>query len=203
MSNTTLKRKGDEVYLSMKRARRNVIHDLANKIIGGDKQVMTISYHIYPWLTRDMVNGCIRRCKKRDQASRVQCVDLATEDTAVVQCVDLATEDTAADSTMVIYNDNNKGGRPKGSTTVSKLDIENKIELAKNEIAILYKTSKDKKGGRMKKGSYKTVHDSVFNKHGITINTENSIQYECIRKRIFRMSLTVDAQQNNPPTDIN
>ena len=80
MSNTTLcKRKGNEISLSIKRARRNVIHDLENKIIGGDKNVMTNSYHIYPWLTRYIVNRCIRRCKKRDQASVLQCVALATD----------------------------------------------------------------------------------------------------------------------------
>ena len=67
MSNKS-KRKGNEVvYLALKRARRNVVNDLASKIINGDKNAMTNNYHIYPWLTRDMVNGCVRRLKKHDR----------------------------------------------------------------------------------------------------------------------------------------
>ena len=74
-------------------------------------------------------------------------------------------------------NELNKGGRPKGSTTVSKSDIKEKIELAKNKIASLYKASKDKHVGRLKTGTYKTtIHNSVFHKLGILANNETSIQ---------------------------
>ena len=130
MSNTTrYKRKGNEVSLALKRVRRNVVNDLASKIINDDKNAMTNNkYHIHPWLTRDMVNGCVRRLKKHDE-----------------KCGLISDVNTSEDAEE--GDELNKGGRPKGSTTVSKLDIKQKIEVAKNEIAILYKASKDKHVG--------------------------------------------------------
>ena len=130
--------------------------------------------------------GCIRRSNVRNKTSLSRCVALANDDN---------TENTS-NNAMILHTINNKGGRPKGSTTVSKLDIRKKIELAKNQIAILYTASRDKNGGSLKRGTYKAIHDSVLNELGIT-DEEASIMVVCIRRRICRNSLTVDAQRNN------
>ena len=70
MANTSLqKRKTNELALPMKRARMEVVHDLANKVMNGNKAIVNSSYLVYLWLTRHMVNGCIRRIKKREETS--------------------------------------------------------------------------------------------------------------------------------------
>ena len=147
MANLSLpqKRNANEVSLDSKRTRKKVIHELADKVMNGDKNIIKNAYLIYPWLTRDMVNGCIRRSNARNHTSLSRCVALANNDN---------TENTS-NNAMVLHTINNKRGRPKGSTTVSKLDVRKKIELAKNEIAILYTASIDKNGGSLKKGTYK------------------------------------------------
>ena len=160
------KRKVNEVYIESKRARKKVIHELADKVMNGDKNIIKNSYLIYPWLTRDMVNGCIRRSNARNQRSVYRCVALANNDNT----------GNTSNNAMVLHTINNKGGRPKGSTTVSKLDIRKKIELAKNQIAILYTDSRDKNGGSLKRGTYKTIHDSVLNELGITTTCEKVIR---------------------------
>ena len=54
--------------LDAKRARRKVIHDICIKVHCGEKDVFSQSLLIYPWLTRHMVNGSMRRMKlKRDK----------------------------------------------------------------------------------------------------------------------------------------
>ena len=68
MANLSLpqKRNANEVSLDSKRARKKVIHELADKVMNGDKNIIKNAYLIYPWLTRDMVNGCIRRFNARN-----------------------------------------------------------------------------------------------------------------------------------------
>ena len=154
--------------------------------MNGDKNIIKNAYLIYPWLIRDMVNGCIRRSNARNHTSLSRCVALANNDNT----------GNTSNNAMALHTINNKGGRPKGSTTVSKLDIRKKIELAKDQIAILYTASRDKNGGSLKICTNKTIHDSVLNELGIT-DEEASIKVACIRRRIFRKSLTVDAQRNN------
>ena len=178
ISNTSKRKGNEEVSLALKRARREVISDLATKIINGDKKAMANKYHIYPWLTRDMINGCVRRLRKNGKT-----------------CGLVGSVYTSQDSE--VGDELNKGGRPKGSTTVSKLDIKQKIEAAKNEIVILYKASKDKQVGRLKMGTYQIIHNAVFHELGIPVNNKTTISYECIRKRIFRNNLSVDAHRNN------
>lgn len=53
-----------------------------------------------------------------------------------------------------------KGCHPKGSTTISKIEIENKIELAKDKMAILYKAIKDENGGVVKNRAFKIIHNT-------------------------------------------
>ena len=46
ISNTSKRKGNEEVSLALKRARREVISDLATKIINGDKKAMANKYHI-------------------------------------------------------------------------------------------------------------------------------------------------------------
>ena len=176
MANTSLqKRKTNELALPMKRARMEVVHDLANKVMNGNKAIVNSSYLVYPWLTRHMVNGCIRRIKKR-------------EETSVVMVP------SSSNNAIVVYT-NKKSGRPKGSTEVSKLSLENNIQLAKDRMVILYETSRNENGGSLKRGSFKKIHDTVLTSLGIH-DKGLSISVRCIKTRVLRNSLTVDAQCN-------
>ena len=55
----------NEVSLSLiqKRARLNVVHDLAIKYISGNTRIFNQSSLIYPWLSCHMLSGCVRRLK--------------------------------------------------------------------------------------------------------------------------------------------
>ena len=81
-----------------------------------------------------MVNVCIRRSNARNQTSVSRCVALANNDNT----------GNTSNNAMLLHTINNKGRCPKGSTTVSKVDIRKKIELAKKQIAILHTASRDK-----------------------------------------------------------
>ena len=119
------KRKQDVLCINTKRVRKKVIHEVANKIMCGNKDI-TDSYLIYPWLTHHMVNGYVRRMKSKIPKS-TDIVVLNTNDVAISNVT------TLVDSSI------KKGGRPKGSTAASKVDIQNKIKLAKDKISIIYK----------------------------------------------------------------
>ena len=50
-----------------KRARLNVVHEIATKFISGEKDIFNKSSMIYPWLSCHMVNGCVRRLKEKSK----------------------------------------------------------------------------------------------------------------------------------------
>ena len=92
--------------LHAKRARRLVVNDLVMRVkaaqaskpnSSGAERIIEDNKLIYPWLTRDMVYGCLRIFKSKEQ-SDIQ--------TAVVS--------------VVVENESNasniNGGRPTGST---------------------------------------------------------------------------------------
>ena len=101
MPTIVLNKKKDVVSIATRRCRIKVINDVARELISGKINNISKYYHVYPWLTRHMVNGCIRRNKKR--------------------CND-SSNTTILGNTITITNKN--GGRPIGSTAISKLDLE-------------------------------------------------------------------------------
>ena len=127
-----------------------------------------------------MVNGCIRRNKKR--------------------CND-SSNTTILGNTITITNKN--GGRPIGSTTISKLDLEKKILLAKNEISILYRSMRADNNGVLQWGTYNTIHDKVLKQLDIH-NMGVSISIRCMQQRVLRQSIVVDVSNNqkSPLQDI-
>ena len=65
------------VPLHAKRARRLVVHDLVVEVkaaqaskpnSSGAERIIEDNKLIYPWLTRDMVYGCLRRLKSKEQS---------------------------------------------------------------------------------------------------------------------------------------
>ena len=52
---------GTQLSISEKRARRAIVHEVSEKIMNGQKNALKLSMSEHPWLTRHMVNGCIRR----------------------------------------------------------------------------------------------------------------------------------------------
>ena len=145
--------------ISTKRARRKVVHNLSLKLIGGQENLVSESQLIYPWLTRHMVNGHIRRLKLKDQSS------IATF--SVTSNLDIL--DTAAV---------NSGGRPRGCTAISIFDRNKKIEIAKDRIAILCSAEKINNEGSLKRGSYQKIHQTVISQ--LQLPNTCVINRECI-----------------------
>ena len=108
----SLKRKGpntDDVHISAKRARRPIIHDLANQIksaqkkkavFNGAEAIIIKAKLVNPLSTRDMFYGYFRRMKAK-----------------VARDIKTAIEKNSNtnSNSLAIYN--KTGGRPEGSTT--------------------------------------------------------------------------------------
>ena len=122
----------ENVPLHAKRARRLVVNDLVMRVkaaqaskpnSSGAERIIETNKLIYPWLTRDMVYGCLRRLKSKEKR------DI---ETAIVS-VTVEDESNAT---------NSSGGRPIGSTNKNiqlSLDLKDR---AKDEMAILYDAKK-------------------------------------------------------------
>ena len=129
--------------ISTKRARRKVIHDISLELIRGQENIVSESLLIYPWLTRHMVNGHVRRLKLKDQSS-------------------IATVSVTSNLDILATAAVNSGGRPRGCTAISILDRDKKIETAKDRIAILCYAEKNKNEGCLKRDSYEKIHQAVI-----------------------------------------
>ena len=125
----------ENVPLHAKRARRLVVNDLAMRVkaaqaskpnSSGAEGIIENNKLIYPWITRDMVYGCLRRLKNKEKS------DI---ETAIVS-VTVEDESNAT---------NSNGGRPIGSTNKNiQLSLYLK-DRAKDEMAILYDKQKKQK----------------------------------------------------------
>ena len=138
------KKKKPVVSKDTKRVRNKVVNAVAQHVINGNLDI-TNYYQVYPWLTRHMVNGCIRRIKKHSN--------------------DVTDKNTISVTSITI--ENKICGRPKGTTTASKLDLEQKIRLAKDKMSILYDSNKSENNGVLKQGVYQMIHDRVLTEAGI------------------------------------
>ena len=161
--------------IATKRARRKVIHDLSLKLIRGQNDIVSESLLIYPWLTRHMVNGHVRRLKLKGQSS-------------------IATVSVTSNLDILATAAVNSGGRPRGCTAISIIDRNKKIEIAKDRIAILCSAEKNKNEGCLKRGSYQKIHQAVIK--DLQLPNTCVINRECIKSRLRRQSLHVDAQKN-------
>ena len=174
------KRKAPTLTLECKRARSKVVNDLAIIIVSGKKKSLKESTLVYPWLTRHMLNGCVRRLKAKEG-----------ETIAPLPSSDIANTCT----TIVLNDDVQKGGRPKGTTKVSKLNIDEKKVIAYNEIAKLYSAKRDENGGFLNRGQFKMITNTVLKR--LKLDPEQvRISAECIRSRVKRKSLVVDNSKN-------
>ena len=87
----------------------------------------------------------------------------------------------------------NKGDRPCGSSRATKRENVTKIEMATEQIAILYQAERIKNGGSLKRGMFKIIYDKVITSMGLGNST---IKQRTILSRIARNSLQVDTSQN-------
>ena len=127
------------VSIVAKRARKAVIAEVVDDVTKAQQQNLPrsgatdiIDNHklIYPWLTKNMVYGSLRRLTIRNQKSIVRLGKSGFTSTSIIPCE------------PPIQN-----RRPKGSTISNKLENESKKEKAKDEIAILYQSEKEANGG--------------------------------------------------------
>ena len=178
------KRKSPKISLLTKRARRKVIHELTDQFMNGNKDIVTQSRKIYPWLTRDMINGCARRLKIKENTSINHLINHpSTTNNAV--------NNQTTTNVEPINTISSKKGRPKGTTIASKLELQNKFEKAKEKITMLY-SKKEKTYGR---GEFKKLHDSVMQEYGLNPD-KNTIIIHTIMQRINRNAMAVCPSRN-------
>ena len=200
----------------IKKARSPVILSLCNKIklaqqqdkfFNGAETIISKEIELYPWLTRNMVYGRVIRRKLKEKK---ELEGLIKETTSIIS------------NTLTMYNSNDSGGRPEGSSNKMIQSTNNFIsggrpegstnkmiqstinlkEMAKDEIAILYAQKRLANNGHLKRGSYKMIHDSVMQKLGI-IDKTFVVNVRSIQSRIRRNSLVVSRQNNvSPVADI-
>ena len=72
---------------------------------------------------------------------------------------DITTIATINNSEIVIPR---KGGRPKGSSTMSVLENKSLKEQAMMKICMLYKCGRDANTGFLKQGDYAQIYDAVM-----------------------------------------
>ena len=146
------------VSVATKKARKLVVVDISNNVMkaqeknpnsSGALAIINEAILVYPWLTKDIIYSHIRRSKVNTmrQASMIVIVNANVSD-------------------IVPYTNNN-GGRPKGTTVKSKINIEAKKEVARNEIAKLCSQAKNDNCGRLARHKYKEIHDTVLETIGI------------------------------------
>ena len=87
--------------IETKRKRKEVIHSLSQRYINGEDDVIQKSSSIYPWLSRHMVHGCVRRVKVN--AKKYGAFTVASSDGKALR-------------DEIVQISNVKGGRPKGAT---------------------------------------------------------------------------------------
>ena len=167
--------KTGKLSLSEKRNRRQITNEICMKMIDGEKVNLKKLLDEHPWLSRHMINGCLRRQRTKNE-TRLNDVNVS---------VDTNTSDNSDKS--------NKGGRPVGSSRVSINDYKCKIELATERIATSYIEERNKNGGTLKRGMFKIIHDQVINSLGLQNTT---IKQRTILSCIYRNSLQVNAYQN-------
>ena len=184
------KRDGDQsipLSIANKKARKDIVINICNDVqIARDKNqhnsgaqaIIENAKMLYPWITRHIVNGCLRRAKSKI-VRRLTLMDTTQDIQDISPLVDTV------------------GGRPKGSTIKSKLDIEHKKELARNEISKLYFESKRNNNGRLPRGQFKMIHDATIKKYSLV--NKFSISPKLIQSRIRRKKLTVLKTDSQSP----
>ena len=127
----SLKRKGnntDDVHVSAKRARRPIIHDLAHQIksaqkktavFNGAETIIIKATLVYPWLTRDMVYGYLRRMKAKE-----------------AKYIKMAIEKNTNTNSNSLAICNKHGGRLEGSSTKQIENTKTQKDKAIDDISI-------------------------------------------------------------------
>ena len=139
---------------------------------------------MYPWLTRNMIYGRLRRILIKAQQNYL-------ESTAIIPTTTIVPTPTTIECS-------NLSGRPVGSTVSNILDLDSKKRMAANDIATLcLLAQQNNKNGRLKRNEYKIIHNRIISKYNINeIDPDYSISKSTIDTRIRRKSLSVDAHNN-------
>ena len=133
--------------ISKKRIWRKVVNDIRKKITDGDKVILNKSLKDHPWLSRHMINRWLTRQKPKKK-NRLYNTDISLD-----------------------TNTTDKGGRPVGSSRLTIIENQSKIEIATEKIAILYQDERIKNGGSLKRSMYKSIHDNVITSMGLGNST--------------------------------
>ena len=164
-----------KLSLAEKRNRRQITNVICGQIVAGDTVNFKKVQDVHPWLSRHMINGCVRRQKSKNKTR--------LSDTAVSVYTDNSDKSDKSD----------KGGRPVGSSRVSIMDHKCKLELATEQIATSYLEERQKNGGTLKRGMFKIIHDEVIKSLDLH---DTKIKQRTILSRIYRNALHVNSCQN-------
>eukprot|EP00978_Attheya_sp_CCMP212_P007949 scaffold18479_cov47-Attheya_sp.AAC.3 len=148
MSGTKRSSKSATLSPNTKRARRKVIHEIADHVrktqessekYGVIKKVIGDAKKVYTWLKRDQIYD---RIKTMNKSSLSEALSIPTRSST--------------------------GGRLKGSTNDAKNEDNDKKERAKYLMSAKYLTLKEQNNGTFPKGAFKKIHDSIIEELGIS-----------------------------------
>lgn len=166
------------IHEEVKKNNGRMPHGYMNTILEENK-------HAFDWLTRDIVNSAYCRFKRRVVASNhsdqqpVSEIHL-DEHQKSSSMSDLS--ESQQNHTCISVRQN-KGGRPSGSTNISKKKRQDDIVSMKNEITSEYIELKKRKRGRISRG----VLDDIIARHKKRRGLEDvPVRASTIRQRVLR-----------------
>lgn len=117
-------------------------------LYGMNKAFLAQSKHIYPWLTRDLLENALRRIKKLNMTSNINELvnpptliprnQLIADDPDSDIDKDDAEKTTSGEAEKANLLHKDKAGRPKGTTKKATINRTNDFIIAKNKITQRY-----------------------------------------------------------------
>jgi hypothetical protein len=211
-----LKRKGKPIlFPSTKNARGQVVHNLAvqvhelqvmvpvtqenqsigscagSKKYGSIKRVITEAIKVYPWMDRNHVYNCIKAIKKRRQAKQVVSDDVPAS--RVLQLSNIGTQQQDEDG-------RNRAGRPKGSTAIARLELEQKTKEAIDLATTQYAVEKTAHGGNLPVRSFLRICNETLEELSLR-DQSIQIKHRTILSRLQRKSLVTSSRGVRSPME--
>ena len=205
-----LKRKGKPILSpsSTKKARGQVVHNLAvqvhelqvvpvtqenqsngscagSKKYGSIKRVITEAIKVYSWMDRNHVYNGIKAIKKRRQAKQAASDDVPAS--RVLQFSNIGTQQQDEDE-----NGRNKSDRPKGSTAIARLELEQKTKGAIDLVTTRYAVEKTAHGGNLPVRSFLRIRNETLEQLSLR-DQSIQIKHRTILSRLQRKSLVASS----------
>ena len=116
---------------------------------GSIKTIIAEAKKVYTWVDRTKIYNCLKTTKRKAKAREN---DESATQAVLEECV-VATRKSS-------------GGRPKGSTARAKQNLKEMKKRAIDEVASSYLKEKEKNGGKVPNGAFKTVYEEKGKSQG-------------------------------------